>query len=115
MPHTSFLLPITRPATSPWKFHSGTGIPEELLVSQVQAVAPQQAKQLIVLMVGQGALCQHTVRTVPCAVVPSIFGPSEPAKDEVRLHGRHVSFLVHGIVLLSVVALPACPPANMLG
>lgn len=64
---------------------SDAGIPEELLVSQLQAVSPQQAKQLIMLMVEQGALRQDTVTTVPCAVVPSIFGPSEPAKDEVSL------------------------------
>lgn len=75
------------PLALPESVIPGIGIPEELLVSQVQAVAPQQAKQLIMLMVGQGALRQHTVRTVPCAVVPSIFGPSEGAKEEVSLHG----------------------------
>lgn len=74
---------IGTPLALPAQFHSGTGIPEELLVSQVQAVSPQQAKQLITLMVGQGALHQHTVTTVPCANVPSIFGLSEPAKDQV--------------------------------
>lgn len=38
------------------------------------------------LMVEQGTLHQQTVRTVQCTVVPAIFGPSEPATDEVSLH-----------------------------
>ena len=49
-------------------------------------MSPQQARKLLTLMVEQGTLRQHTVRTAQCTVVPSIFGSSEPAKDEVGLH-----------------------------
>lgn len=72
---------------------SGTGIPEDLLISQVQAVSPQQAKKLVTLMVEQGALQQQTVKTVQCTMVPAIFGLSESAQDEVSLHNHYVQKL----------------------
>lgn len=55
-------------------------------MSQVQAMSPQQAKKLVMMMVEQGILRQQTVRSVQCVGVPLIFGPSEPAKDEVSLY-----------------------------
>jgi len=54
------------------------GIPEELLIGQVQALTPQQAKALIELMTAQGVLKQQAITQIPETAVPSIFGPSQP-------------------------------------
>ncbi len=54
------------------------GIPEELLIGQIQALTPQQAKALIELMTAQGVLKQQAITKIPETAVPSIFGPSQP-------------------------------------
>ena len=59
------------------------GIPEDLLVSQVQALTPQQAKALIEMMMAQGALQQQSVTLPSHVAVPAIFGPSEPISMQV--------------------------------
>lgn len=48
-------------------------------------MSPQQAKKLVMMMVEQGILCQQTVKSVQCVGVPTIFGLSKPAKQEVVL------------------------------
>jgi len=54
------------------------GIPEELLIGQVQALTPQQAKALIGLMTAQGVLKQQAISKISETAVPSIFGSSQP-------------------------------------
>jgi len=54
------------------------GIPEELLIGQIQALTPQQAKVLIELMTAQRVLKQQAITKIPETAVPSIFGSSQP-------------------------------------
>lgn len=50
------------------------GIPESLLISQIQALSPQQAKTLLEIMTSQGQLeVQATYDAAPAAV-PAVFG-----------------------------------------
>ncbi|KAL0042705.1 hypothetical protein WJX79_008218 [Trebouxia sp. C0005] len=62
------------------------GIPEELLIGQIQALTPQQAKALIELMTAQGVLKQQTITKIPETAVPSIFGSSQPVVMLVTHH-----------------------------
>ena len=68
------------------------GIPEELVISQLQALSPQQAKKLVMMMVKQGTLRQQAVNRPTASFVPSIFGAVEPEKFEVSLDTRLASF-----------------------
>ncbi|KAA6420263.1 MAG: hypothetical protein FRX49_09747 [Trebouxia sp. A1-2] len=62
------------------------GIPEELLIGQIQALTPQQAKALIELMTAQGVLKQQTITKIPETAVPSILGSSQPVVMLVTHH-----------------------------
>ncbi|KAL0040405.1 hypothetical protein WJX77_006212 [Trebouxia sp. C0004] len=62
------------------------GIPEELLIGQIQALTPQQAKALIELMTAQGVLKQQAITKIPETAVPSIFCPSQPVNMLVTHH-----------------------------
>ncbi|KAL0049611.1 hypothetical protein WJX82_006036 [Trebouxia sp. C0006] len=62
------------------------GIPEELLIGQLQALTPQQAKALIGLMTAQGVLKQQAISKISETAVPSIFGSSQPVNMLVTHH-----------------------------
>lgn len=67
--------------------HHRAGIPEGLLVGQLQALSPQQAKSLLDLMTTQGQLKVQATYESSSAALPAIFGLTASSETQVsRLH-----------------------------
>lgn len=81
------------------------GIPESLLISQMQALNPQQAKTLLGHMTTQGQLqMQATYDSAAAAAVPAIFGFK--ANHEVQVSESPSSSLI--AVLLVATQMSSC-------
>lgn len=88
------------------------GIPEDLLVSQVQALSPQQAKAMLTIMLQHGILHRQAVTRPARECVPSIFGSALPEESEVSLHMPGHTF--HGFCVAQCICLISPTSAKQL-